>query len=166
MVTIRIQRSTMPQSCPSCGSNKFRMSKVRGLVERFGLLLGYQPARCLACEERIRIRIWSFEHLIFAKCPRCHRMDLTKWSTSRYRPDSTTNLKLTFGAKPVRCEYCRCNFASWKAVKEKFSYSKRAGRSQILIPVGGGKESQSSINLGEATPAPPPATAEKVEHSF
>ncbi len=162
MVTIRFKRKSMAQSCPSCGSTKFRISKVRGVLERIGLFLGYQPARCQGCEERMTIRIWSFEHLIFAKCPRCHRMDLTKWSTSRYRPNSSTTLKLTFGAKPVRCEYCRCNFASWKAIKEKFSYSKRAGRSQILIPVSGNKV---GVALGEQTPTLPPVRAEKVGHT-
>ena len=125
----------MPQSCSSCGSIQFKVSKVRGPFERFGLLLGYQPARCKDCDQRMNIRIWGLDHLIYAKCPRCHKMDLTKWSTTRYRPDSYTTFKLKLGAKPVRCEYCRCNFASWKAIKERFSYAKRAERSQILIPV-------------------------------
>lgn len=158
MVTIRIELHKMADCCESCGSSKFRVSKVRGIGEMFGYLFGYQPARCVACDERTTIRVWRLDHLIFAKCPRCHKMDLTKWSTTRYRPDSTTNLKLAFGAKPVRCEYCRCNFASWKPVKEKFSYTKRAGRSQILIPVSNSKQPTST------QPDTHP-TAQKVGHS-
>ena len=142
----------MPQSCPGCGSTNFKLSKVRGPLERLGLLLGYQPARCRECDQRMNIRIWGLDHLIYAKCPRCHKMDLTKWSTTRYRPDSFTTFKLTLGAKPVRCEYCRCNFASWKAIKERFSYAKRAERSQILIPVSSTEKKTGKSSASENGP--------------
>ena len=138
----------MAHTCPSCGATKFRLSKARGVWERFLQVFGYNPFRCVNCEERFKLRIWSFDHLLYAKCPRCHRMDLSRWSTTRYNASTGTNLRIAMGAKPVRCEYCRCNFASWKAVKERFSYTKRAERSQILIPVGDPK------NLGVVNGAP------------
>ena len=125
----------MAHTCPSCGASKFRISKARGLWEHIAQLVGYNPFRCTTCEQRFHIRIWSFQHLIYAKCPRCHRMDLSRWSTTRYNASAGTNIRIALGAKPVRCEYCRCNFDSWKAVKEQFSYSKRAERSQVLTPV-------------------------------
>jgi len=42
---------------------------------------------------------------------------------------------LAIGAKPVRCEYCRNNFWSFRLVREKFSKELRAARSQVVIPV-------------------------------
>ena len=32
---------------------------------------------------------------------------------------------LRMGATPYRCEFCRCNFASFRRCKEKFSWRKR-----------------------------------------
>ena len=147
----------MAHSCPSCGATKFRISKTHGFWEKFLQALGYNPFRCINCEERFSLRIWNSAHLIYAKCPRCHRMDLSRWSTTRYHAPMLTNIRIALGAKPVRCEYCRCNFASWKTVKEKFSYSKRAERSQVLTPVSekqaaataaskGGQSSESSAS--------------------
>ncbi len=31
-------------------------------------------------------------------------------------------LRLSLGAKPFRCEYCRINFASFRRRREKFSF--------------------------------------------
>ena len=40
-------------------------------------------------------------------------------------PPLSTRLFLRMGATPYRCEFCRCNFASFRRCKEKFSWRKR-----------------------------------------
>ncbi|MBM3753762.1 MAG: hypothetical protein FJW38_07255 [Acidobacteria bacterium] len=42
---------------------------------------------------------------------------------------------LAIGADPIRCEYCRNNFWSFRFIREKFSKEKRAARSRVSIPV-------------------------------
>lgn len=62
-------------------------------------------------------------------------MDLSRWSRDYYNPRTLTRVMLAFGAKPVRCEYCRNNFWSFRLIREKFSKEKRFARSQVVIPV-------------------------------
>jgi hypothetical protein len=62
-------------------------------------------------------------------------MDLSRWTREFYNAPFLTRLMLGLGAKPVRCEYCRNNFWSFRLVREKFSKEKRAARSQIVVPV-------------------------------
>ena len=58
----------------------------------------------------------------FARCPRCYRQELTTWSEQYYRPGRWTTLLLRLCATPYRCSACRCNFASFKPCKEKYSW--------------------------------------------
>ena len=44
-------------------------------------------------------------------------VDLTVWSEQYYRAPFSITLKIAFGARRVRCEACRHNFASFRAVK-------------------------------------------------
>src|SRR5260370_27838422 len=53
-------------------------------------------------------------------------MELSTWSEQYYHPPTSTVMKLRLGATPYRCEFCRCNFASFRACKEKFSWRQRA----------------------------------------
>lgn len=106
------------------------MSRVRGLSERVRSILGIYPVRCRACDARFFSSIWHFRYLRYARCPRCYRMDLSTWSEQYYNPPTLTRAMLRLGATPYRCEYCRCNFASFRACKERFSWRKRReGRS-------------------------------------
>jgi hypothetical protein len=34
-------------------------------------------------------------------------------------------MKLRLGATPYRCDFCRCNFASFRACKERYSWRKQ-----------------------------------------
>ncbi len=39
-----------------------------------------------------------------------------------FNPPRSTLMKIRLGAAPYRCAACRCNFASFKACKEKFAW--------------------------------------------
>ena len=62
-------------------------------------------------------------------------MDLSRWSRDYYNPPTLTRCMLGLGATPVRCEYCRNNFWSFRFIREKFSKDKRAARSHVVVPV-------------------------------
>lgn len=66
--------------------------------------------------------MWAAGSWKYARCPRCYRQELTKWAAHRYRPARWTRFLLTIGARPRRCPACRCNFASFKPLKEDFSW--------------------------------------------
>ena len=51
-------------------------------------------------------------------------MDLSTWSESVSPTGAWQWARLTFGAKPYRCEYCRHNFVSFRPRKERFSFSR------------------------------------------
>lgn len=104
---------------------------MRRVFQAFGVYL----FRCEECGHRFRASIQRFRYIFFAKCPSCHRMDLSRWSREYYSPTLITRIMLAMGAKPIRCEYCRNNFWSFRFVREKFSKEKRAARSQIVVPV-------------------------------
>ena len=104
---------------------------MRKLFRAFGFYL----FRCEACGHLFRATIHGFRHVLYAKCGLCHRMDLSRWSREFYNASLITRCMLNLGAKPVRCEYCRNNFWSFRMVRERFSKEKRAARSQVVIPV-------------------------------
>lgn len=52
-------------------------------------------------------------------------MELSTWSEQFYIPPLGTRLYLRLGATPYRCDFCRCNFASFRRCKERFSWRKR-----------------------------------------
>jgi len=47
-------------------------------------------------------------------------MDLTSWDPEHYRCPTRWLLLMRFGAKCIRCEYCRNNFVSFRPAKYKF----------------------------------------------
>jgi hypothetical protein len=42
-----------------------------------------------------------------------------------YHPPTTTFLKIKFGATAYRCAACRCNFASFRPLRKKFTWRHR-----------------------------------------
>jgi hypothetical protein len=54
------------------------------------------------------------KRLLYAKCPRCLRTDLTTWSRRFYQASLLQNVQLFFGGQRYRCSPCRCNFVSFK----------------------------------------------------
>ena len=129
-------------ACPSCGATKLRLSRIRGFFERLATLCGVYPIKCAACDARFHRRIWTISHLLFTKCPRCHKMDLTKWSDHHYHAPLSLRIMLAFGARRRRCVYCRYNFASWRPLKERFDAQKRIERSPVRTPVAESTDSQ------------------------
>lgn len=106
--------------CPSCGSRHVRVSEPRNFRERLFEWAGIYQLRCKECRARYQGSVWHPKNVIYARCPRCYRMELSTWSEQYYNPPAFTVLALRLGATPYRCEFCRCNFASWRACKERF----------------------------------------------
>lgn len=75
--------------------------------------------------------MWAGGAWRYARCPRCYRQQLTTWSEQYYRPSRWITFLLRVGATPYRCAACRCNFASFKKCKEKFSW-----RHETKVDVG------------------------------
>jgi hypothetical protein len=69
--------------------------------------------------------MWSGRAWKYASCPRCYRQELTTWSLQYYHPPTTTFLKIKCGATAYRCAACRCNFASFRPLREKFTWRHR-----------------------------------------
>lgn len=112
-------------SCPECGSKLLRFSKVRGVRARLRGIIGILPFRCRQCENRFESAIWNLSAIRYARCPKCLRMELSTWSEQYYHPPTSIVVKLRLGATPYRCEFCRCNFASFRACKERFSWRRQ-----------------------------------------
>lgn len=114
----------MQLSCPECGARDVRLSHRRDLAEYFKGLMGIYPLRCRRCRTRWQTSVWAEGAWKYARCPRCYRQDLTTWSLQYYRPRRWTILLLRMGAAPYRCAACRCNFASFRPCKERYSWRK------------------------------------------
>lgn len=118
-------------------------------MRKFFRIFGIYLFRCEDCGHLFRSSIQRVRYFLYAKCPKCHRMDLSRWTREFYNAPFLTRFMLGLGAKPVRCEYCRNNFWSFRLVREKFSKEKRAARSQIVVPV----EQEESSEMGRSAAA-------------
>jgi hypothetical protein len=112
----------MQLSCPKCGTREVRVSHRRTVAELVRSLVGIYPMRCRRCRHRWETSAWFSGAWKYARCPRCYRQELTTWSEQYYHPPSWTKFLLRVGATPYRCAACRCNFASFKRCKERFSW--------------------------------------------
>lgn len=65
--------------------------------------------------------MWSGSAWKYASCPRCYRQELTTWSLQYYHPPTSIFMKIKFGATPYRCAACRCNFASFRPLRKRYS---------------------------------------------
>jgi len=116
----------MQLSCPKCGTREVRISHRQSFSELFRGLVGIYPMRCRRCRHRWETSAWANQAWKYARCPRCYRQELTTWSEQYYHPPRWTVLLLRLGATPYRCAACRCNFASFKPCKERFSWRHQA----------------------------------------
>ena len=98
----------MQLSCPKCGTRDVRVSHRQGIAEH------------------IRRSLDTAAHVtsawLYARCPKCYRQELTTCSEQYYHPPRWTLVMLRCGATPYRCAACRCNFASFRPCKERFSW--------------------------------------------
>lgn len=106
--------------CPTCDSKDLRPSLAQGLGERFARMFGVFQLRCKDCDERFTASLWDAANAVYAKCPRCYRMDLSTWTTQYYNAPTRWLIWIKFGARRHRCEYCRHNFISWRPAKMKY----------------------------------------------
>jgi hypothetical protein len=111
----------MQLDCPQCGIRDARVSRPRGLIERAKSFVGLTQLRCRRCERRWETSVWAGGAWRFARCPRCYRQELTSWNRQHYHPPRWTRFLLRVGAAAMRCEACRCNFASFKPRKGRYS---------------------------------------------
>lgn len=93
--------------------------RTRSWKERAAELLGSFRLRCADCGTNYR-KTWSPKDYLYAKCPKCLRSDLAFWSPQYYRPPLGVALKLALGARRLRCEACRHNFASFRLLQARY----------------------------------------------
>lgn len=118
----------MSLACPKCGSRFLRESRPRDTVERINRLRFIAPLRCLDCKTRFVTRTLILSDLLYARCPKCYRMDLNSWTGKTFDPPFFMSVKLYFGAMRWRCEYCRLNFASFRRRREVFTFKRWRNR--------------------------------------
>jgi hypothetical protein len=111
------KKNPMRVACPECQSLDVRTSAHRHFGEKLLELLGYTPMRCQQCHCRWRESVWKFTEMLYARCPRCYRLDLTTWEETYYHVGFWAKLKVSCGGKKVRCKVCRHNFVSFGRVK-------------------------------------------------
>jgi DNA-directed RNA polymerase subunit RPC12/RpoP len=111
----------MKLACPQCGSRDAHVSHRTGAAEWLRSLIGIFPLRCRRCKTRWSTSTWESAAWKYARCPKCYRQQLSTWTREHYNPPNWILLQLRLGATPYRCVSCRCNFASFKRRKEKFS---------------------------------------------
>jgi DNA-directed RNA polymerase subunit RPC12/RpoP len=115
----------MPVACPKCGSRDLRPSRARNFSEKLGKLRLVLPLRCRDCKARFIAPTFLLADLVYARCPACLRMDLSGWPGNSHTDlPFWVALKISFGAKKWRCEYCRLNFASFRERKEVFTFKR------------------------------------------
>jgi hypothetical protein len=115
----------MQLECPKCGLRDVRVAHRRGIVEILRAVVGIYPLRCRRCNARWDTSVWHAGDWRFARCPKCYRQQLTTWSEQYYNAPPSIVLQLRLGATPYRCAACRCNFASFKKCKERFTWRHR-----------------------------------------
>jgi hypothetical protein len=125
----------MSLTCPNCNSRNLRYSRIRSFSERWWSYIGIRPLRCRDCYLRFIERTWRLRAARFARCPRCWRTDLSRWSTADYYVPWTTTLLLALGGNPYRCEYCRVNFVSFRKRKERYRDRRKNHRAPSEQPV-------------------------------
>ncbi|MCX6621698.1 MAG: hypothetical protein NTY38_11610, partial [Acidobacteria bacterium] len=123
---IQHEEHAMKPACPSCGSTNFRASHPQSLWESLRGVLGIVPIRCRECQTRYEGRLFRPLDVVYARCPRCFRLDLSMWTLDHYNVGIWQRIKLGFGAHPWRCEACRCNFASFRRRKRRFRSHRQA----------------------------------------
>src|SRR5690349_3350725 len=110
----------MQLACPNCHTRDIRVSPPQGLAEHLKSCVGFSRLRCRRCDRRWQTSIWANEAWKYARCPQCYRQELAKWSPHRYNAGRWTRFLLRLGAKPYRCEACRCNFAAFRPRKDAY----------------------------------------------
>jgi hypothetical protein len=83
--------------------------KIEYLLSIFGIL----PWRCTDCQKRFYARTVPFRYLLCAHCRQCGNLDLMGVRREKLARGWAPRLEMWLGARPVRCEGCRNDFATW-----------------------------------------------------
>jgi hypothetical protein len=110
------------------------LSKIRGFKERLLSVVGTYPVRCEECGHRFYDSVLRLTDILFARCPKCYRMDLSTWELKYYSPTRWSLIQLAMGGRRLRCEACRCNFVSFRLTKERSTFrTSKTGQSSSTI---------------------------------
>lgn len=93
---------------------------MRGFREHLLALFGFFAFRCQHCQTRFVDRPLDLASVVYAKCPRCYRMDLATWDPKYYRAGALAKLSVWLGAHRWRCEPCRRNFVSLRPRRSRY----------------------------------------------
>ncbi len=116
----------MSVCCPKCGSRFLKIAKISGAGIRFAALRGIHALQCGDCKNRFTGRTLVVSDVRYARCPKCLRMDLNLWSEREFQGTRWMRMLIRMGARRLRCEYCRFNFASFRKRKEIFTFRRWA----------------------------------------
>ncbi|MDX2151609.1 MAG: hypothetical protein SFV54_12800 [Bryobacteraceae bacterium] len=94
------------------------MAKARHPFHSLAEFLGVFRLKCSHCGTRFR-RTWGFSEWLLAKCPRCLGTKLSSWNPKYYFPTGSVAFKVALGARRVRCDSCRVNFATFRFVRRR-----------------------------------------------
>jgi hypothetical protein len=97
--------------------------------------------------------VWAEGAWKYARCPRCYRQELTTWSEQYYHPPSWITFLLRIGATPYRCAACRCNFASFRRCKERFTWRHKTRVATATPQADGGGAEPGQAVAGDAPEA-------------
>lgn len=122
--------------CPRCESYNCHRSH-RKMRERLLSLLGLLPWRCEDCRKRFYARLVPPRFLLRARCPQCGNLELEPIRRSRLQGRPLAQLATYLGAKALRCEGCRENFAAWRPLHRT---GKRTEPSRFQQQTGAGGE--------------------------
>jgi len=142
----------MQLACPNCGTRDIRVSRPQGLVQSVKNFFGISPLRCRRCSSRWETSVWADGSWKYARCPRCYRQELTKWTTQYYNPPRWTRFLLRAGATPRRCPACRCNFATFKPAKANFEWRHQVRAEAVPIPQDPGTPAVGTVLATGQTP--------------
>ena len=145
----------MQLSCPKCGSRDARVANRHGIGELLRGIFGVYPLRCRRCSTRWETSAWENSAWRYARCPKCYRQQLSTWSQQYYNAPFGTRVKLQLGATPYRCAACRCNFASFKRCKERFSWRQQPQQED---------RKPATTTSPQSTPEPAPLEQASPEH--
>jgi hypothetical protein len=106
--------------CPECGGRNIRSERTHGFREKCLAIGGFYAFFCQDCCARFLERPIELASVVYAKCPKCLRMDLSAWDAKYYRVGWWTSFRVWLGAHRWRCEPCRVNFVSWRMRREKY----------------------------------------------
>ena len=142
----------MQLACPNCGTRDIRVSRPQGLIQSVKNFFGVSPLRCRRCSSRWETSVWADGSWKYARCPRCYRQELTKWTMQYYNPPRWTRFLLRAGATPRRCPACRCNFATFKPAKANFEWRHQVRSEAVPIPQDPGTPAIGTVLATGQTP--------------